>query len=821
MATDSARQSQILSLLNRLADQQINNWSNEILQAVKQPNKAIDFGVVTSKLTALVEKVYEDEIHNLLMTLDFATRTGREASIEEAYGRTFEWIFSETKLFGASPHRLSFREWLNSGKGVFWISGKAGSGKSTLMRYISNESRTLRILRTWGSNQKLIIASYFFFNAGDSLQKSQQGLIRSILFDILSQCPDLVPTVAPARLYDYYLRSRPWKTSELRDICRGLTQQSVDMKFCFFVDGLDEYEGEHGDVINILHDLATLPNIKLCVSSRPWNVFQNSFGPMQQHLVLENHTENDIVLYVKERLGKDQSFASSAREDPRLKHLIEKIIEKAQGVFLWVRLMVSDLLRGSANQDNISDLQQRLQYLPPNLETYYQCAFDNIDKFYRETTAEILLLAQEATQPLSLLTIAFYEIEKQHHSDSMRAYRATASKAKVDALVKACRTRLNSRCQDFLVVRSSQDSEITLRHTVEFLHATAAEYLRRPEMKRKLESWISDGFNPRLTLLRATLAQVRLEPSYRQFKPGASTLGAGSFDILVSQFLDYAYRLEKHDRSCDVALLDEFDRAAQRCYSPDFPSAHGRTYSHWTVYFGATQVPNSILPHFWNDFLTVAIQHDLQLYVTEKLEKQHELLHRFSAPPLLYYALAMLTFRGARPYLRPRDSVGMVQILLKQGAQPHEHFCLPPRTQDMTVFGVFLSQLYKERRQNSFATREIFETCKTLIEHGSDPRLITWDIPLLAWNGSGVVEFRRPTSAVFKSLFSPSQLALLNKASHKGRLATVLSWLYWLKHNIHPISMYLVVLWWLWVIISELGKLLQYGATLVWMYSRK
>ena len=753
------------------------------------------------------------------MSLDFATRTGREASIEEAYGRTFRWIFSETNVSGAIPHRLSFKDWLKSGKGVFWISGKAGSGKSTLMRYISNEPRTLQILRIWASNQKLITASYFFFNEVDSLQKSQQGLIRSILFDILSQCPDLVPLVAPARLHDYYLRSKPWKTSEVRDICKGLTRQSIDMKFCFFVDGLDEYEGEHRDVVNILNDLAALPNIKLCVSSRPWNVFQNSFGPMQQQLVLENHTENDIALYVKERLGKDPSFASSARDDPRLEHFVEKIIEKAEGVFLWVRLMVSDLLRGSINRDDIGDLQQRLRYLPPNLETYYQCAFDNIDKFYQEITAEILLLASEATQPLSLLTIAFYEIDRQHHSDSMRAFCVTASKAKVDTFLEACLTRLNSRCQDFLVVRSSQDTEITFRHTVEFLHATAAEFVRRPEMKKKLESWVSDGFNPRLTLLKATLAQVRLASSYGKPEPGALTVSRSSFRIQVSQFLDYAYRLEKHDRLCDVALLDDFDRAAQRCYSPDFPSAYGRSYSHWTGFFGATQVPNPILPHFWNNFLTVAIQHDLQLYVIEKLDKQHELLHRISAPPLLYYALAMMTVKGPRPYLKPWNPTGMIQILLKRGAQPHEHFCLPPRTQYMTVFGVFMGQLYREQWQDSFATRKTFEICKTLVEHDSDPRLITWNIPLL--DRDGRVDYRSPSSAVFKILFSPTQIAILNKASKKGRRAIVLSCFYSLKRNVLPIFMYLVVLWWSWVIISDLGKLLKYGANLVWMYGRK
>lgn len=625
--------------------------------------------------------------------------------------------------------------------------------------------------------------------------------------------------VASARLHNYHLRHRPWKTSELRDICRQLTQQPIDMKFCFFVDGLDEYEGEHREVNNILNDLATLPNIKLCVSSRPWNVFQNSFGPMQQQLVLEKHTEDDIALYVKETLGEDESFASSAIEDPRLKNLIEKIIEKAEGVFLWVRLIVSDLLRGSANQDNISDLQQRLRYLPPDLETYYRRAFGNIDKFYSEVTAEILILAQEATTPLSLLTIVFYEIEKQHPSDSTRAYRwdqwccATATKAELDSLLERCRTRLNSQCQDFLVVRSNQDTEITFRHTVEFLHATTAKYLQRPEMKRKLESWVSKGFNPRLTLLRATLAQVKLGPSY-QFMPEGYTLGARSFRILVSQFLDYAYRLEKHDRSCDVALLDEFDHAAQQCYSPDFPTPSGNSYSHWTGFLGATQIPNPVLPHFWNSFLTVAIQHDLQLYVTEKLNYQRELLHRCSALPLLCYALAVLTSKGAPHYPRPRDSGGMVQILLKRGAQPHEHFCLPPRTQDMTVFGVFLGWLYEERQQGSYATDDIFKTCKALIEHGSDLQLFTWYIPLL--NGRAV-GFRRPSSAVFNSIFSPSQIALLKEATNKARVRIVLSWFYWLKHEVRLILTYLVILWWLWAIVTELGQLLKYGTSLVGM----
>jgi ABC-type thiamine transport system ATPase subunit len=50
----------------------------------------------------------------------------REERILEAHEKTFRWIFKD------SP----FKHWLESktGSNLFWISGKAGSGKSTLMK---------------------------------------------------------------------------------------------------------------------------------------------------------------------------------------------------------------------------------------------------------------------------------------------------------------------------------------------------------------------------------------------------------------------------------------------------------------------------------------------------------------------------------------------------------------------------------------------------------------------------------------------------------------------------------------------------------------
>ncbi len=60
----------------------------------------------------------------------------REETIKEAHARTFRWIFEPDVSDKAVRRWHSFVEWLASGQGTYWISGKAGSGKSTLMNCI-------------------------------------------------------------------------------------------------------------------------------------------------------------------------------------------------------------------------------------------------------------------------------------------------------------------------------------------------------------------------------------------------------------------------------------------------------------------------------------------------------------------------------------------------------------------------------------------------------------------------------------------------------------------------------------------------------------
>jgi len=81
---------------------------------------------------------------------------------------------------------------------MFWVSGKPGSRKSTLMKCLTTNEETRRLLQEWAQDGQLVIATFFLWNAAKtSLQKTQQDLLRSLLYQILRQSPEAIKQVYP------------------------------------------------------------------------------------------------------------------------------------------------------------------------------------------------------------------------------------------------------------------------------------------------------------------------------------------------------------------------------------------------------------------------------------------------------------------------------------------------------------------------------------------------------------------------------------------------------------------------------------------------
>ena len=576
--TYSEKQSQVLRTLKDLADEKLLKTKDEILKSVQGVKKDRDVALesLITQLSSLAEASRDQKILCILNSLDFETRQSRQSDISATEQGTFEWIFHDHH--GPTGQRVGFREWLQFGNDIYWISGKAGSGKSVLMNYIAHDPSTQNVLQSWAGTARLILAKHFFWNAGAPMQKSQQGLLQSLLREICGQCPELVPILCPFRWKRYHGIGATWSRLELLDAFKELSeQQSLSLKFCFFVDGVDEFDGQdHTEIINILKSLNASPSVKVCLSSRPWNIFVRPFGTdIHRTLLLEDHNEYDIQQYVKNRFQDHEQFAILQSREPRSSDLVDQIVQNAQGVFLWVRIVVNNLLRGMSNDDNLSDLQKRLQSLPTTLTAYFQHMFDNIDDFYREETSDILLMCLEGKQPLSLLAFWFYEQERVAPDYALRAKRIPVARADVVAVFESIHKRLNARGQDLLVIEADTTTIEVLMYTVRFSHLTVKEFLLKPDMLKKLHSWKSKDFDARISLCKSTLGIVKsiTLPTLTDLKDPLTDLD--NYDPIsaiharnavitdrcwnyVSDFFSYAHLIEHHGGTLDDQLIDEF-----------------------------------------------------------------------------------------------------------------------------------------------------------------------------------------------------------------------------------------------------------------------
>jgi hypothetical protein len=265
-----------------------------------------------------------------------------------------------------------------------------------------------------------VTAPFFFWSSGTEMQKSCEGLLRSLLFRALAQFPCLIPVCFRSQWSSYYKDQNhahfPWTTADLLRALSILIQQTtIPARFCFFVDGLDEHSGDYEELIHWLCDITeTSQNFKICLSSRPWNVFQTAFGVKNySRLFMEHLTQHGIRLFVQHTLAENTLYRNFLSKVEECDDLVTEVVERANGGFLWVYLVVKLLLEGLKNEDKLSTLQRRLRILPTDLEEYFQHMLDNIEDVYQQQAAESFQYALSTPGPLTLLTFSFLDDEAQ------------------------------------------------------------------------------------------------------------------------------------------------------------------------------------------------------------------------------------------------------------------------------------------------------------------------------------------------------------------------------------------------------------------------
>lgn len=283
----------------------------------------------------------------------------------------------------------SFSSWLQSDDKLFWIRGKPASGKSTLINFIINNDATKRLLDSRSRNPDTRILSHFFWKIGSERQNSIKGLLSTLLYEILCEDRDMVPQVLERFDLSQHDSYDDWSAQDLEKVLFTVLQTQSRLT-CIFIDGLDEISDKDGflKLMDIVQKLGSCRNLKVCVSSRPEIELENRLQKIgAKSLYLEKLTRPEMALYVHGQLGR---YAENQIPTSRLKRFIATLLDKAEGVFLWLILATKSLANGIENGDNEKTLSDRLQELPGELEALYEAMWARLNAnnpVYRETAA--------------------------------------------------------------------------------------------------------------------------------------------------------------------------------------------------------------------------------------------------------------------------------------------------------------------------------------------------------------------------------------------------------------------------------------------------
>ena len=387
---------------------------------IRQTGSDLRDTVATSmkrRIQTSVDASHDDEQASALVcaaiiaSLEYPGMEDRYEKVVEAHAKTFSWIFEPSCELGQSQD--TFMQWLVQGQGIYWVHGKAASGKSTLMRYIFKHPALKSSLKAWSGRNCLITAKFYFWSLGSSLQQSQVGLFRSLLRQVFEESPELIRGAAPevfkkaASLPFEAVERRHWSLPELKSIFLNLISFSKDIMLFFLVDGLDEFDGDYLELGAFLKRVSQYPNVKLCVSSRPVLTYEQQFDTYP-NLRLQDLTADDITHFVHDKFTDHPRFSSLEQEDPiKSKDLVDEIVRTSSGVFLWVSLVVKSILKGFTNHDGISDLRRRLKELPPELDDLYSLMLSSVDPLYPEQASRLIQCVYQSPEPITVLELSF------------------------------------------------------------------------------------------------------------------------------------------------------------------------------------------------------------------------------------------------------------------------------------------------------------------------------------------------------------------------------------------------------------------------------
>jgi hypothetical protein len=366
-----------------------------------------------------------------------------------------------------------------------------------------------------------------------------------------------------------------------------------------------------------------------------------------------------------------------AREPVKTPQLVKEIVQAADGVFLWVYLVVVSLLKGLGNCDEVLDLQRKLRLLPKDLKQLYIYMIKGVDEDYQEEAAQFFKLfnttqnlddesfptGKKATgrsvKPMTILALCVAKEPEEEIPAMVKRY-----KDSYETVIPRCRDmsrRLQSRTGGLLEVqlRGAKLDQITPAMKVGYLHRTVRDFLISREARDILQA--ETDLDTDYAMLKSSVYELQI-----QLNNSEQDLGVESNrDPLYFSALIYAERCQA--KSQDPKSLVSQTRLLDQLYT--------KTPRRWIEPING--LPNYREGNSLEYILYTAVEWRLFFYVEEKLKEDplfppasvkrglldYTLLRdsTFNPKPIL----ALLTL-GIDPFIRSEDLLNRETLMCSE-----------------------------------------------------------------------------------------------------------------------------------------------------------
>ena len=413
--------------------------------------------------------------------------------------------------------KTSFQDWqlgVDDYPKCFWLSGEPATGKSTLSGHV------VKYLEQSNSD-----CSYFFFKYGGVGRSSVAELLCSLAWQMASSNTEIRRKILSLReegvVIDKSDGRAVWRTIFVARVFRTELRQP----HYWIIDGLDEC-ANYAALFPLLGKVDRHFPLRIFVASRPYLSIERSFSQEGIHKVQESVSQENSLGDIELFIDSHSHYLPVDTEADR-KDLVELILRKSNGNFLWTRLVIKEL-EEALSQQRINEI---LESVPRGIDQLYERILTNIiaSPGNSELVMIILKWVVCAARPLTV--------------EELRE----ALRLDVGEVLPQLEKTAGSICGNLVYV----DSQSRVRPA----HHTVQQYLFRAEADSKYAIKRSEAHSRIAAVCLKYLSGDEMKsPRYRRGGLTARQRTRSVFAIYSTQH--FSYHVARSTSSADEQLLD-------------------------------------------------------------------------------------------------------------------------------------------------------------------------------------------------------------------------------------------------------------------------